>query len=216
MPASAHRALADRLAEAETDWESRAASTEPPRRQARLAEPRRSRGWTILAVLLAIAASIVAAGAAYVAYDNKSRAEGWEERAFRLERNTEQLNGLLSERSTQLNERTRELNELAATVTRQQNALARSESDVETLSARQRKLAAEKAAVEDSRAALALQSAALEDVADALVACNTGLFELFGYVVEDDRASANAIVDSVAATCSSAESRLSQYRFRYG
>lgn len=176
----------------------------------------RTPAWAILAVLLAAAAIIVASGAAYLAYDNLNRAEDWEARAFRLERNTEQLNGLLSERSTQLNERTRELNRIAAKVTRQQNALAESESDVQTLSARQRALAAEKAAVEDSRANLAVQAAALENVADALVACNGGLFQLFGFLVEGDQASADAIVDSVSVDCAAAESRFSEYRFRYG
>jgi septal ring factor EnvC (AmiA/AmiB activator) len=160
--------------------------------------------------------TVVAASAVYVALDNKGRADRWEDRAFQLERNTDQLNGLLVERSTQLNERTSELNALAAKVTRQQSALARSESDVETLSARQRELAAEKAAVEDSRAALALQSTALEGVADALVACNAGLFELFGYVVAGDRGSADTIVDSVSASCTLADARFGDYRSRYG
>jgi septal ring factor EnvC (AmiA/AmiB activator) len=172
--------------------------------------------WAILAVLLAVAAIVVASGAAYLAYDNLNRAEDWEARAFRLERNTEQLNGLLAERSTQLNERTRELNRIAGKVTRQQNALAESESDVQTLSQRQRELAAEKAAVEDDRATLAVQAAALEDVADALVRCNGGLFQLFGYLVEGNQASADTIVDSVSADCAAAESQFAEYRFRYG
>ena len=165
---------------------------------------------------MAIIAVLVAAASTYVAYDNRNRAEGWEAQVFRLERNTEQLNGLLVERSTQLNERTRELNTLATTVTRQQNALVRSESDVESLTDRQRELAAEKAALEDSQAALALQSSALEQVADTLVSCNSGLFELFGYVVDGDRASADAIVDAVSQSCALAESRFAGYRARYG
>jgi uncharacterized protein HemX len=213
-PPSGSRALADRLAAAQTDPATEVASA--PRRPP--APARRRRGWPIVAALIAIAAIavFVAAGSAYVAWDNKNRAERWEERAFGLERNTEQLNGLLVERSTQLNERTRELNTLAGKVTRQQNALARSESDVETLSDRQRELAAEKAAVEDSRAELALQSTALEGVADSLVVCNAGLFELFGYVVAGDRAKADAVADDVSADCQLAESRFAQYRFRYG
>ncbi len=178
--------------------------------------PTRTPAWAILAVLLAVAAIIVASGAAYLAYDNLNRADEWEARVFRLERNTEQLNGLLSERSTQLNERTRELNRIAAKFTRQQNALVESESDVQTLSARQRELAAEKAAVEDSRANLAVQAAALENVADALVACNGGLFQLFGFLVEGDQASADAVVDSVSVDCAAAEASFSEYRFRYG
>jgi hypothetical protein len=211
-PPSGSRALADRLAGADPASESETAIPQRPPFQ-----PAHSRPvWPLVAVAVAIASVIVAAGSTYVAYDNKSRADDWEARVFRLERNTEQLNGLLVERSTQLNERTRELNKLAATVTRQQNALVRSESDVETLSDRQRELAAEKAAVEDSRAALAQQSVVLERVADTLVSCNSGLFELFGYVVDGDRASADAIVDDVSQSCALAESRLADYRVRYG
>jgi uncharacterized protein HemX len=212
-PPSGSRALADRLAAAQTTEPATEVASARPRPPA--PAPRR-RGWPIVAALVAAIAVVVAAGSAYVAWDNKSRAERWEERAFRLERNTERLNGLLVERSTQLNERTRELNALAGKVTRQQNALARSESDVETLSDRQRELAAEKAAVEDSRAELALQSTALEGVADSLVVCNAGLFELFGYVVAGDRAKADAVADDVSADCQLAESRFAEYRFRYG
>jgi hypothetical protein len=209
-PPSGSRALADRLADAEPPTEVAHERIPPP------APAPRGRAWPIVATLIAAVAVVVAAGSAYIAWDNRNRASDWERQAFRLERNTEQLNGLLVERSTQLNERTRELNTLAGKVTRQQNALVRSESDVETLSARQRELAAEKAAVEDSRAELALQSAALERVADALVRCNQGLFELFGYIVSGDRGGADAIVDGVSADCQLAESRFAEYRFRYG
>ena len=135
---------------------------------------------------IAIALALALAGAMALAFSNKSRADRWEDRAFTLERNTEQLNGLLIERSTQLNERTRELNQLAAKVERQQSALTRSESDVASLTRRQRALAAEKAEVEDSRAALQLQSRALNSVATAFVACKDGLVSLLGYVVEGD------------------------------
>ena len=211
-PPSGSRALADRLAGADPAVEPERAI---PPRTSQGSTPR-GRLWPIVAVVVAVAAVLVVAGSTYIAFDNKSRAEDWAARAFRLERNTEQLNGLLVERSTQLNERTRELNALAAKVTRQQNALARSESDVATLSDRQRELAAEKAAVEDSRAALAIQSTALESVADSLVSCNAGLFELFEYVVEGDRASADAILGDVSQACALAESRLTGYRVRYG
>ena len=190
---------------------------EPTRRAVRReTRAERSSWWLVGAAALAVLALAFASGAGYVAYTNDSRADDWEARAFQLERNTEQLNGLLAERSTQLNERTRELNKLASTVTRQQNALTRSESDVESLSQRQRELAAEKARVEDSRAGLALQSSALEGVADALVVCNAGLFQLFGFVVNGDQASADAIVSDVSADCEQAESALGQYRALYG
>jgi len=213
-PPSGPRALAERLAAAEHDSAAPDAAT--PRQQPPPPAPPRGRGWLLVAVIVALVATVVGAGSAYVAWDNRNRAGDWEERAFRLERNTEQLNGLLVERSTQLNERTRELNKLAATVTRQQNALTRSESDVESLSDRQRELAAEKARVEDSRAALAIQSGALEAVAGELVDCNAGLFQLFGFLVNGDRASADAIVDDVSLDCQRAESSLGEYRTRYG
>jgi hypothetical protein len=214
-PPSGHRALADRLAGAQVDPDSETLAHRRPAPPA--ASQSRGRGWLpVVAIAITVVAVIVAAGAAYIAYDNRSRAADWEQRAFRLERNTEQLNGLLVERSTQLNERTRELNAIAGKVTRQQNALARSESDVETLSDRQRELAAEKAAVEDSRAALAVQSVALEDVADGLLVCNSGLLELFGFVVNGDQASADTIVDAVSAACELAESQFADYRARYG
>jgi septal ring factor EnvC (AmiA/AmiB activator) len=212
-PPSGHRALADRLGDAKAEPDPRETIT---RRAAPQPPPARGRGRLILAILVALAAVAVAAASTYVAWDNKNRAAQWEERAFRLERNTEQLNGLLVERSTQLNERTRELNTLGGKVARQQDALVRSESDVETLSDRQRELAAEKAAVEDSRAELEVQSAALERVADALVRCNAGLFQLFAYLVNGDRDAADAIVDGVSSDCRVAESRFGEYRFRYG
>jgi uncharacterized protein HemX len=208
-PPSGHRALSDRLAETPNDPAPAHRSTPP-------AQPARGRAVLVVAILVALAAVVVGAGSAYIAWDNRNRAADWEERAFRLERNTEQLNGLLVERSTQLNERTRELNALAGKVTRAQSALARSESDVESLSTRQRELAAEKAAVEDSRAELAVQSGALEGVADTLLVCNSGLFELFEYVLAGDRTRAEAVSGQVASDCELAETRFAQYRFRYG
>jgi hypothetical protein len=216
MPPDGHRALADRLSGVERD--EALPTTQAPRAAVARSAPRTSsgRGRLVLAVLVAIALTLALAGVATLAYSNKSRADRWEERAFRLERNTEQLNGLLIERSTQLSERTRELNRLAAKVQRQQNALTRSESDVASLSERQRELAAEKARVEDSRAALQVQSTALNSIANAFVECKDGLVALLGYVIDEDNASASQIVDGVAADCSLAESRLASYRALYG
>ena len=211
-PPSGHRALSERLSGAEPE-------PRPPRPPVARPQPRapsRGRGPLIAAILVAVALALALAGVAYLAYSNKTRADDWEAIAFRLERNTEQLNGLLTERSTQLSERTQELNRLAATVTRQQNALTRSESDVESLSQRQRELAAEKAAVEDSRAALSIQSTALEAVATAFVDCKDGLVELLGYVIEENNAAASQIVAGVGADCSAAEAGLAGYRARYG
>jgi TolA-binding protein len=213
-PPSGHRALADRLADTEVEPDS---ETVIHRRTAPPAPPRgSSRTWLVVAIAVASLAVVAASGASYVAYDNKNRADDWEARAFRLERNTEQLNGLLVERSTQLNERTSELNKLARTVERQQSALTRSESDVESLTRRQQQLAAEKAAVEDERATLQLQASTLDVVASAFVDCKDGLVQLLNYVLAEDFASAGAIVDGVSSDCDLAEASLSDYRARYG
>jgi len=215
VPASGNRALAERLADAGREEPAPKAALPPPVAAPPPHEDRSRRGWVLPAVIGLVA--LVAVGAVgSLAYSNKNRADRWEDRAFRLERNTEQLNGLLVERSTQLNERTRELNQIAAKVARQQGALTRSESDVASLSDRQRELAAEKAAVEDSRAALVVQAGVLNSVAGELVACNDGLFELLGYIARGDSASANAVIDGVAANCDRAELDLAEYRARYG
>ena len=170
----------------------------------------------MLALVLGLGLIARSLGVTALAYSNKARADDWEDRAFTLERHTEQLNGLLIERSTQLNERTSELNGLAAKVQRQQSALTQSESDVASLSRRQRELAAEKARVEDDRAALQLQSRELNSVANAFVACKDGLVALLGYVVQGDQTSASAVVDEVGADCSQAETLLLDYRSRFG
>lgn len=213
MPPSGHQALAERLAGAEPPTETVAPRPAVTRAQRRSSS---SVGRRVLALVVVLGLAVALAGVAALAYSNKSRADRWEDRAFTLERNTEQLNGLLIERSTQLNERTRELNTLAAKVQRQQSALTRSESDVASLSRRQRELAAEKAEVEDSRAALRVQSRELNSVANAFVACKDGLVALLGYVLDGDQSSASAVVDSVGADCSRAESLLLDYRSRFG
>jgi hypothetical protein len=56
----------------------------------------------------------------------------------------------------------------------------------------------------------------LNSVAGELVACNDGLFELLGYIARGDSASANAVIDGVAADCDRAELDLAEYRARYG
>jgi hypothetical protein len=244
MPPSAHRALAERLAgvapedppheparvapaPAERAVEAHRAVPRPVSPPLRAVEPQRppdpaapatrddGRRW-FLPALFALVFLLAVGGVGWLAYDNKTRADAWEARAFRLERNTEQLNGLLIERSTQLNERTREVNQIAKKFARQQSALNRSESDVASLSERQRELAAEKAAVEDSRASLVVQSEALGSVASELVACNDGLVELLGYLVSGNSAAVSDLIDGVAADCDSAELSFAEYRSRYG
>lgn len=183
---------------------------EPP------APERHSRWPLIIAAASAAVALIALAVTGYFAYTNKVRADDWEQRAVVLERNVDELNVVLVERSNTLNARTRELNRIAATVKRQQRALRRSEADVSSLSARQRALAAEKAEVEDERAALAVQAAALENVADALLGCNDGLIRLLGYVLDEDYFSAQLVIGDVVSDCQYAESALSSYSGRYG
>lgn len=176
----------------------------------------KSRGlwlWLALAVIVLLVAAL--AGSGYLAVSNTSRADRWQDQALILERNVDQLNGVLVERSNTLNARTRELNRMAAKVRRQQTALVRSEADVSSLEQRQRALAAEKADVEDSRAQLAVQAAALENVADAFVDCKDGLVELLGYVLDEDFSLASAVIPDVSSDCGYAESALSGYNARY-
>lgn len=171
--------------------------------------------WRLLVGILAAGLLFALAGSGYLAYSNKDRADRWERRTVALERNVDELNGLLVERTNTLNARTRELNRMAITVKSQQRALERSEADVSSLSERQRALAAEKAAVEDSRAQLAVQASALGDVADAFVDCKDDLVELLGYVLRDDYFSADAVIDRVIGDCQYAESALSSYNSAY-
>lgn len=132
-----------------------------------------------------------------------------------LEQNIDQLNGVLVERSNMLDARTREVNRMAMKVREHQSALRRSEADVSSLERRQRALAAEKADVEDQRAALLVQSAAIEGVADAFVDCKDGLVLLLDYVLDEDYFSASAIISDVSSDCSYAESTLADYNATY-
>ncbi len=225
--ADASRQLADRLAaEATGVTESRDAAApapdETPGRSVPLVVPHASRRDTrrlLLGALAAVTLVLLVTALAvtgYVAEVNKDRAGRWEERSLALERNVDQLNGVLVERSNELNARTRELNGMASKVRRQQSALRRSEADVSSLEDRQRALAAEKAEVEDERAALLVQSAAIEEVADAVIACNGGLAQLLGYVLDEDYYSASAIVSEVRDDCDYAEYSLDDYNARFG
>jgi septal ring factor EnvC (AmiA/AmiB activator) len=170
-------------------------------------------GGLALGVLLLV----VAGGTAgYVAHTNKQRADRWVEHASLLQKNVDSLETELAERTDDLNQRTEDLNGMAAKVQLAETAIARSEADVRSLEKRQRRLANEKAQVEDARAALAVQTSALEDVATAYVGCNSGLVELLNYVLADDFTSANAVVASVDADCANASDSLSGYLALYG
>jgi len=170
-------------------------------------------GGVALTVLLLAA---TAAGATYVAWTNKDRADRWEARAAILERNVAALDEAVITRTEDLNERTSELNRMAAIVKKAEHAIKRSEADVKNLERRQRALAAEKAEVEDARAALALEADALEAVAQAYVDCKTGLVELLNYVLDDDYYSAGAVVGSVRSDCDSADASLDGYLATFG
>jgi septal ring factor EnvC (AmiA/AmiB activator) len=179
------------------------------------------RGRRVLVAALALGLLLLAAAGAtagYLAWENKARADRWEDRAGELERNVSSLNEVLVERSETLNERTEELNAMAATVRRAERAVTRSEADVAALERRQRELADEKAQVEDARAQLALEreeladrALALRGVADALVTCNTGLVQLVNHVLAEDFAAADAIYESTNADCQAAEDELAGY-----
>lgn len=175
-----------------------------------------ARRWAtiVLAVVLCLALGALGVSG-YLAWSNKERADLWQVRADALERNVDKLNGVLVERSDVLNARTRELNRMASKVGKQQTALRRSEADVASLAQRQRALAAEKAKVEDSRAALAVQADAIETVASAFIDCKDGLFELLDYILADDYYDASAISDRVFSDCGYAESTLSTYNANY-
>jgi hypothetical protein len=212
--ADASRLLARRIAgdEAVTPH---AASPSHSRYRSRGDAGSRRRFWIAVAVVVSLLVTAAVFGAGYLAHTNKTRADRWEERSVLLESNIDQLNGLLVERSGMLDARTREVNRIAATVRKQETALRGSEADVVTLEQRQRALAAEKAQVEDERAALVVQSSALETVASAFVDCKDGLVQLLGYVLDEDYSSAEAIVSDVSTDCGYAESALSNYNATY-
>jgi hypothetical protein len=213
---AAARALAERIGSAPT-------SAEPPSAPAPgafepRAEPSRRRPARIVVPVAATVVALLVAlgGSSYLAVSNKSRADRWQERSRVLERNVDELNRLLLDRSDALNSRTSELNRMAAKVRKQESALNQSEADVSSLAARQRALANEKAQVEDSRAQLVVQTAAIETVAQEMTACKDGLAQLLGYVLDQDYSSASSIVYGVRSDCDSAESALSDYSATYG
>lgn len=170
-------------------------------------------GGLVLAFLLLAGAG---ATAGYLAWTNKARADDWQARAARLEDNVEALDDVVLARTKDLNERTEDLNRMAAKVQQAEQAIARSEKDVRSLERRQRQLASEKAEVEDARAALALEAAAIEDVASAYIDCKNGLTELLNYVLAEDYLTAGTIAGRVDAECLTAERTLESYLTAYG
>jgi septal ring factor EnvC (AmiA/AmiB activator) len=166
--------------------------------------------WSAVCLAFAFMAAL-----AFLAWTNKARADDWEARAAELAATAERLDETLDDRTIELNERTEDLNDLAEKVTAAEEAISRSEADVKRLERRQRQLASEKANVEDARAALALQTAAIEGVASAYLDCTNGLTELLTHVLAENYGAATVIVGRVEADCSGAESSLDAYLATY-
>jgi len=169
----------------------------------------RSRKLLIAAVItLAVLLLVTAAGASYLAFVNRERADRWETRANALEGDIGDLEG-------QLNQRTSLANDLAGKVQELQRAVTRSEGDVRGLERRQRKLANEKAQVEDQRAGLVLQAATLQTVAQTYSECSGGLSDLLQAVVYEDYGWITANADRIVATCNAAEGQFDDYKSNY-
>jgi chromosome segregation ATPase len=151
---------------------------------------------------------VTAAGASYLAFVNRERADRWETRANALEGDIGDLEG-------QLNQRTSLANDLAGKVQELQRAVTRSEGDVRGLERRQRKLANEKAQVEDQRAGLVLQAATLQTVAQTYSECSGGLSDLLQAVVYEDYGWITANADRIVATCNAAEGQFDDYKSNY-
>jgi chromosome segregation ATPase len=158
---------------------------------------------------------VLGGAAGYLAWTNKSRADDWHAQAVKLQADSNRLQAALDQRTKTLNERTEDVNTLAAKVADADEAIQRSEGDVKRLERRQRQLAAEKANVEDARAALALQAVALEDVASAYITCKQGLTQALGYIAANDYYGLSAIANGVDADCAAADNALRSYTNSY-
>jgi hypothetical protein len=181
-----------------------------------IAERKRSRLSLVLIVLGSLLVLSAFAGLGTLAYLNDTRADDWQQRSEQLQRNATQLNELLVVRSGDLNERTADLNTTADSLRKARAALGRSESDVASLSRRQRELANEKAQVEDERGQLTVQASELESVAGAYVTCKAGLVDLVGAVARDDWGWVEYYYPTISADCRSAEDTLQSYLYSYG
>lgn len=179
--------------------------------------PRRRHQVTLSGALLVIAVvglvALVAGTAvlATLAVLNHRRADENLSRAIVWQGRSDELQELVGDRTKALNRQTARLAIASDRLRKARTAIARSEEDVATLQTRQRELAAEKAAVEDERASIALQRDALGGIAEMLVACNGVMYELVlaadgGYVddghvlrVQQECGAARAAVDDYAA-----------------
>jgi hypothetical protein len=86
---------------------------------------------------------------------------------------------------------------------------------VRSLERRQRRLANEKAQVEDQRAGLVLQAATLEAVAQTYSDCSDGLALVIQAVAYSDYGWLSANGDQIVATCNQAANAFNDYKNSY-
>jgi DNA repair exonuclease SbcCD ATPase subunit len=181
--------------------------------------PRPSRRLRVLIgalIVLVLALGASAGIGAYLAHTNTQRADRWQLRAQRLERNADALNALLIKRTGLLNARAAQLNQMAAKVRQSTQALSRSEGDVQNLEARQRALANEKAQLEDERAALEQEQVSLSQVAADYVRCSSDLKDALAAVVNQDSSWLDLNGATVQSDCDQADSSLQDFQSTYG
>jgi chromosome segregation ATPase len=156
--------------------------------------------------LLLAGAMIAMAGAAvyFVRDDHANRHSAREWRARAIE-----LRHVLDARDTQLAQRTR-----ALTVAGGQ--LASLGGQVGTLDQRTRDLAAEKAQVEDQRAALQARADALTKVARAEITCSNDLSQAIPHITAQDSAWLSANGSTINQDCQQAQNALNTFNATYG
>jgi chromosome segregation ATPase len=142
--------------------------------------------------------------AGYGMYTNHERAQQWQQRSVVIKAQADKLGALLGARTRQLNSRIDQLSEITGKLKRTQAALGRSQGDVSSLEQRQRELAAEKAQVEDERAAL-------KEVAAAYIGCKNDLISVLTDITNDDYYTAQTDADQADYSCQAADDSLSGY-----
>ena len=165
---------------------------------------------------LTVAALCVFGLLALALKQNRDRAEGWRQRAIAAAEIVEGQRVVIGQRSRALNQRTTQVNTLTAKVRTTRTALRRSEGDVTQLARRQRQLANEKARVEDQRRQLEAQQAALTGVASGFLACNNGLVDVLGAVLDENWSWVSIYGRSRLSSCTEASASLDSYRQRFG
>jgi chromosome segregation ATPase len=156
-------------------------------------------------LLLAGAIVALAGAAVYFALDdhaNRDSARRWRARAT-------ELRHVLDARDTQLAQRTHAL-------TAAGGQLASLGGQVGTLDQRTRELAAEKAQVEDQRAALQARSDALTKVARSEIACSNDLSQAIPHISAQDSAWLSANASTINGDCQQAQNALNAFNATYG